>query len=140
MNDYKWTYFGRGFDSRRLHHFKMRRLLILTLLSCTVPADSFDKERFENTWWEIQEYPVCFNFHESGDLLSYKDQTLEEGQWGQFIDEGEWTFYEPNEYSVEDKTVFIFETEECWEIEGYFDNDNRIITACDCTILQMDID
>ena len=33
------------------------------------------------------------------------------------------------------KTVFIFEAEECWEIEGYYDN--RIITACECTILQL---
>ena len=25
MNDLYWTYFGRGFDSRRLHHLKMNK-------------------------------------------------------------------------------------------------------------------
>jgi len=114
----------------------MKHLLLFTLLSCVESTDSFDREAFENTWWQMQEYPVCFNFHESGDLLSYEDQDLEEGQWGRFVDEGEWTFCEPNEYSVADKTVFIFEAEDCWEIEGYYDN--RIITACECTILQLD--
>jgi len=113
----------------------MKYLSLLVLLSC-VEFTTFDREDFENTWWQMQEYPICFNFHESGDLLSYEDQVLEEGQWGRFIDEGEWVFYEPNEYSVEDQTVFVFETENCWEIEGYYDN--RIITACECTILQLD--
>jgi hypothetical protein len=111
----------------------MKYLLIFTLLSCVKPTNSFDREDFENTWWQMQEYPICFNFHESGDLLSYEDQVLEEDQWGRFIDEGKWIFYEPNEYSVEDQTVFIFKTEDCWEIEGYYDN--KIITACECTIL-----
>jgi len=114
----------------------MKYLIFSILLSCAEASQAFDREDFENTWWELQEYPVCFNFHESGDLLSYQDQHIEEGQWGRFVDEGEWTFCDPNKYSVADKTVFIFEAEGCWEIEGYYDN--RIITACACTILQMD--
>ena len=108
----------------------MRSLLALFLLSCVEFAPSIDNKVFENQWWEIQGYPLCFNFHESGDLLSYQEQALEEGQWGRFIDEGEWTFHEPNEYSVLDKSIFIYENEECWEIEEYFEN--RIITACEC--------
>ena len=114
----------------------MKYLLFLVLLSCAEASLSFDREAFENEWWEIQEYSVCFNFHESGDLLSYQQQEVGEGEWRRFVDEGEWAFYEPNEYSVLDKSVFIHEKEECWDIEGYFDN--RIITACECTILQLD--
>ena len=114
----------------------MKYLSFLILLSCTESTASFDREGFENEWWQLQEYPICFNFHESGDLLSYEEQILEEGQWGQFIDEGKWIFCEPNEYAVEDKTILIFESEDCWEIEGYYDN--RIITACSCAILQLD--
>jgi len=113
----------------------MRPFLVLFLLSCVEFAPSIDNKVFENQWWEIQEYPLCFNFHESGDLLSYQEQILEEGQWGRFVDEGAWTFYEPNEYSVLDRSIFIYENEECWEIEEYFDN--RIITACECTLLNI---
>ena len=113
----------------------MRNLSALFLLSCVEFADPFDREKFENQWWEIQGYSLCFNFHESGDLLSYQDQILEEGEWGQFVDEGEWTFHIPNEYSVIDKSIFVYEIEECWEIEEYFDN--KIITACECTLLNI---
>ena len=113
----------------------MKYLSFLFLFSCVEFADPFDREEFENQWWEIQGYSLCFNFHESGDLLSYQDQTLEEGEWGQFIDEGEWTFHIPNEYSVLDKSIFAYENEECWEIEEYLEN--RIITACECTLLNI---
>jgi len=108
----------------------MKYLLAISLLSCANIPQPFERDEFENKWWEVQEYSVCFNFHESGDLLSYQDQELEKGEWGQFIDEGEWVFSEPNEYSVLDKSVFIYKKEECWEIEEYFEN--RIITACEC--------
>ena len=113
----------------------MKYLSALFLLSCVEFAPSFEREDFENTWWEIQGYSLCFNFHESGDLLSYQDQILDEGEWGQFIDEGEWIFHIPNEYSVIDKSIFIYENEECWEIEEYYDN--KIITACECTLLNI---
>ena len=73
-------------------------------------------------------HPISYGpFHKS------YQQILEEGEWGQFVDEGEWTFHIPNEYSVLDKSIFAYENEECWEIEEYFDN--RIITACECTLL-----
>ena len=113
----------------------MKFILCFFLLSCVEFAPAFEREKFENEWWEIQGYSLCFNFHESGDLLSYQDQILEEGEWGQFVDEGEWSFHTPNEYSVLDKSIFVYETEECWEIEEYFDN--RIITACECTLLNI---
>jgi hypothetical protein len=113
----------------------MKYLSFLFLFSCIEFAPQFEREEFENEWWEIEGYSMCFNFHESGDLLSYQDQILEEGEWGQFIDEGEWAFHTPNEYSVLDKSIFAYENEECWEIEEYFDN--RIITACECTLLNI---
>ena len=113
----------------------MKFLPIVLLLSCVEFATVFEREKFENIWWETQDYPLCFNFHESGDLLSYQEQALREGEWGRFINEGEWDFRVPNEYSVLDKSIFIYENEDCWDIEEYYDN--RIITACECTILNM---
>jgi len=110
----------------------MKYLSAIFLLSCVETSQQFERESFENKWWEVQEYSVCFNFHESGDLLSYQHQEIREGEWGRFIDEGEWTFYEPNEYSVLDKSVFIYDKEVCWDIEGYFEN--KAITACECTM------
>jgi len=109
----------------------MKYLSVAFLLSCVEPSQSFEREGFENEWWEVQEYSVCFNFHESGDLLSYQQQDIIGDRWGRFVDEGEWTFYEPNEYSVLDKSIFIYEEEECWKIEEYFEN--KPITACECT-------
>ena len=113
----------------------MKSLSVLFLLSCVEFAPPFEREEFENEWWEIQGHSMCFNFHESGDLLSYQEQILEEGQWEQFVEEGPWTFHIPNEYSVLDKSIFVYEDEECWEIEEYFDN--KIITACECTLLNI---
>jgi len=73
-------------------------------------------------WWEIQEYPICFNFHESGELLIYEEV---------ITSHGEWEFCAPNEYLVQDFTFIINEYEECWEITGYMD---QVLTACECTI------
>ena len=100
----------------------MKYLLGLFLLSCVEFVVPLERKDFENEWWEIQEYSMCFNFHESGDLLSYQRQPHRENEWRQFVDEGEWIFYEPNEYSVLDKSIFVYEDEECWEIEEYFNN------------------
>ena len=33
-----------------------------------------------------------------------------------------------------DKSIFVYEKEECWEIEEYYDN--KIITACECTLME----
>ena len=99
----------------------MKHLVLVLMLSCVEFSPPFEREEFENEWWGIEEYSMCFNFHESGDLLSYQDQ---------IVNEGAWTFHIPNEYSVLDKSIFVYETEECWEIEEYFDN--KIITACEC--------
>jgi hypothetical protein len=87
----------------------------------------------ESAWWGLKRYPLCFNFHQSGHLFSYEEQTLEEGQWRQIFEEGEWTFHEPNEYLVIDTSIFVYKNEECWDIEEYFDT--KTITACECTIL-----
>ena len=109
----------------------LKYLSTIFLLSCVEFSQPFERNSFENEWWEVQEYSVCFNFHESGDLLSYQNQDIRDGQWGRFVYEGEWTFIEPNEYSVLDKSIFIYEEEECWKIEEYFEN--KAITACECT-------
>ena len=112
---------------------KVKHILCFFLLSCVEFTAPFEREKFENEWWEIQEYPVCFNFHESGTLFSYQPQIIEDNQWRRLIDEGEWEFHTPNEYSVLDKSIFIYESEECWEIEEFYDA--KVITACECTLL-----
>lgn len=97
--------------------------ILLTLCACAeVSLDLLDRNKFENVWWEIQEYPICFNFHETGELLTYE---------GNITSQGEWDFYTPNSYLVQDYTFIINEYESCWEITGYVD---QTITACECTI------
>ena len=108
--------------------------LFLALISCRAEwyFAEFPRDRFENEWWEIQEEdpPVCFNVHESGDLLTYG---------GQISNEGEWTFSEPNIYEIEDEP-YEFKIwsdpqtngEECWKIK--VSTLNKL--ACQCTILE----
>ena len=91
------------------------------ILTCTVDA-SIDTERFENHWWEIQEYPICFNFHETGSLLVYEEF---------IVNEGPWEFTEPNQYSVFDETIEVYSVDECWKLKGY---KNLNLSACECEI------
>ena len=113
---------------------KVRLLPAILLISCVEFAPAFEREKFENEWWEIQQYPVCFNFHKSGTLFSFQPQEIQVGHWRQLIDEGQWEYNIPNEYSVLDKSIFVYESEECWEIEEYYDN--KVITACECTLME----
>ena len=112
----------------------MKHILCFFLLSCVEFAPPFEREKFEDEWWEIQEYPVCFNFHESGTLFSYQPQVIEDREWRRLIDEGQWEYHIPNEYSVLDKSIFVYENEDCWEIEEYYDN--KVIKACECTLME----
>ena len=112
----------------------MRHLVLVLMLSCVEFSDTFDRDAFENQWWQTQGYPICFNFHESGTLFSYQPQEIQVGHWRQLIDEGQWEYRIPNEYSVLDKSIFVYESEECWEIEEYYDN--KVITACECTLME----
>ena len=89
---------------------KVKHILCFFLLSCVEFEAPFEREKFENEWWEIQEYPVCFNFHESGTLFSYQPQEIQVGHWRQLIDEGQWEYHIPNEYSVLDN----FQTDLFW--------------------------
>ena len=98
-------------------------IALLLSLGCADPP--FDRKAFENEWWEVQEYPVCFNFHETGDFLIYTNR---------INNYGEWEFVEPNGYSAEDKTVYVTADEQCWKIEEY--TKNKIIVACECTIFE----
>ena len=99
----------------------MKKLIaMLVLLSCR-EKDTFSREAFENEWWEIGVYPICFNLHESGDLLLYEESIRSEGAW---------TFCEPNEYFVGDYSFTVNVDEDCWQISG-LDQD---LVACECTL------
>ena len=96
-------------------------IILSTLLSC---ADSLDRERFENEWWQFQSYPLCFNVHESGDLLIYE---------GKIRSEGLWPFEEPNSYIVEGDMFDVKEEgADCWNI--YLHSKAMSDTACECTL------
>ena len=112
----------------------MKYLSAIFLLSCVEFSQPFERDKFENKWWEVQEYSVCFNFHGSGDLLSYQDQELEKGEGGRFVDEGEWIFYEPNEYEFleGDELISVTSNNDCWIIEGY--SKLSPFTVCECTL------
>ena len=112
----------------------MKHIILVSMLSCVEFSDVFERDAFENQWWETQGYPMCFNFHESGTLFSYQPQELQVGHWRQVIDEGQWQYHIPNEYSVLDKSIFVYEDEECWEIEEFYDA--KVITACECTLME----
>tara|TARA_B100001123_G_C15254331_1_gene1004067 strand:- start:1309 stop:1653 length:345 start_codon:yes stop_codon:yes gene_type:complete len=111
----------------------MKHIILVSMLSCVEFSNAFERDAFENQWWETQGYPMCFNFHESGTLFSYQPQELQVGHWRQLIDEGQWEYHIPNEYSVLDKSIFVYEDKECWEIEEFYDA--KVITACECTLL-----
>ena len=93
---------------------------IWIFLSCG-EEESFPREDFEDHWWEIDAYPICFNFHNTGELLLYEER---------INSVGEWDFCEPNEYTVDDETIAVTIAEDCWRITG-LDQD---LTACECTL------
>jgi hypothetical protein len=97
-------------------------LIFLALVSCNNAP--LDRERFENTWWEFERFPLCFNVHESGDLLTYEDKIRSEG---------EWCFVEPNSYVVKDDMFDVKEIgENCWDI--FLHSKGISDTACECTL------
>ena len=102
-------------------------LLYYLILGCST-SDLLDRESFENQWWEVQQYPVCFNFHtyEENELLIY--QSVIENH-------GPWEFVEPNQYEISDETLTVTQNEECWEVDGY---KSYKIDACECSLISWD--
>tara|TARA_Y100000310_G_C20432479_1_gene692126 strand:+ start:94 stop:405 length:312 start_codon:yes stop_codon:yes gene_type:complete len=100
-------------------------LFLFLAIACTQLPDEFIKEDFENIWWEFPEYPICFNFHESGDLLLFDDRISSEGSW---------YYCEPNEYEFNEsqELITVIAEDECWMIEGY--SAVRSFIACECTL------
>ena len=102
-------------------------LSIFLSISCHATYEEFDRENFEDIWWGIQEYPICFNVHKSGDLLLYEESIYSSGKW---------KFYEPSRYIIDGKEEFIIEgyNEGCWDIYYKEDALSRNLTACKCTL------
>jgi hypothetical protein len=99
----------------------MKNLVVMLGLFSCYEQTAFNREAFENKWWETNVYPVCFNLHESGDLLLYEESIRSEGSWA---------FCEPNEYFVGDNSFAVTEEEECWKIKGL----KQDLVACECTL------
>ena len=105
----------------------MRLSALLILVSCSLEREdtAFERCEFENNWWQIEQEPVCFNFHSSGQLLSYSHV---------IFDEGSWMFEEPNVYSVPsaEESIIVNPKDNCWMIEGYSRKQSFI--SCECTL------
>ncbi len=98
--------------------------LLLLLFSCSnVGDDALNRELFENEWWELSSLPICFNVHETGDLLIYDKGIYSEGPW---------KFEEPNSYIVQDNTIDVEQSGNCWNI--YIRSQHLNDTACGCTL------
>ena len=95
------------------------------MIACSSGDDSarLDRDAFENEWWGTEEFPICFNFHETGDVLIYEERIRSEGSW---------EFCNPNEYIFAGGTevIEVIAVEECWEIVGY--SKKKTFLACAC--------
>lgn len=97
--------------------------IIFFIFSChdKDPISDYNRFDFENKWWQLEQYPMCIMMNESGDFLTYEDH---------IIDQGDWYFQEPNLYIIDDREFFVFENDECWDIEYSVFND----TVCECIL------
>jgi hypothetical protein len=97
--------------------------ILLVLLTACLP-NPFNRDKFENAWWELQEYPICFNIHKTGDLLTYE---------GHIQNLGPWDYKDNGEYYIEDEdvTLTVMPYINCWTITGYMYYN---VTACECTL------
>ena len=105
-------------------------LLVILFFSCTNVNGSFNRCSFEDNWWQLSTKELCFNFNghsedersEENQLLIYEDDHL--STWGV------WQFSGQNEYTVGDKSVYVIEDNECWDIEY----SKVSVTACECLL------
>ena len=110
-------------------------LALLLLLSCVPSLDdqAFNREKFEDEWWEIQTlgYNICFLVRHDGIVETF------DPDYGISIS-GDWTYHEPGTYVVESqytnnpKTLTVKERNGCWNITGY---SVLVVNACECTLL-----
>lgn len=102
------------------------------MTGCSANWTGFFAPQFEDVWWQPAEYDWCFNFHYSDDsgvneLLWYENQSIQ--------NMGPWTLEEPNIYHVEDYSVTVWESGDCWELEiKPFSLLAENLHACECTI------
>ena len=103
----------------------LKYVLLILVLACSGNTDPppLDRASFENAWWGTEKFSLCFNFHESGNVLIYEYQIR---------DEGPWQFYDPNKYifAGSTETITVEQNEECWKITGYSRKNSFI--ACEC--------
>jgi len=101
---------------------KLLSVLMVTLISCGEGMDtasSLEREDIENIWWQLTDIGMCFNIHESGDLLTYINQVHNEGKWlyeeplTYIVDDDEYTIYENKNYIYIDFKNLSFEIEDC---------------------------
>ena len=109
----------------------MLLLLLSILLSCSDDT-SFERKDFEDKWWSIEDYDMCFNVHnESGDFLLYKESISSPGKW---------SFISPNVYeisnSIDNHYIYVNKIEDCWDILYKDELFNYKIISCECYIYE----
>jgi len=105
----------------------MSRLLGgMLFLATSCKNVEIEDQLFEDQWWELESYPICFNMNnETGQLLTYEDKIYENG---------EWAFYEPDTYVVGDRAFYItYLGNSCWNINE--SGINLSDKACECTLI-----
>lgn len=108
-------------------------VLLATLFACTPEEELFDRNSFENEWWEIDTfgYNACFLVHSSHGIFIYEEE------YGVYP-AGYWEYEEPGIYHVESESIDDIESlevkkkKDCWKISGY---SILKIEACACTLI-----
>ena len=87
-------------------------LLILCLICCHTQeqAEEFFKQResFENSWWESENFGVCMLVDSKEGMVIFSD-----GEYKEFFP---YEFESPNIYHIEDYEAEIYPNEQCYDI------------------------
>lgn len=104
----------------------LRLLAGVFLVATSCKNVEVEEQLFEDRWWELESYPICFNMsNNNGQLLTYEDRIYENG---------EWIFYEPDTYVVGSRTFYItYLGNSCWDIDESGIGLSQ--KACECTLI-----
>ena len=101
-------------------------LLLMCLFSCHTSEDAEDffdqKEKFENNWWDSDNFGVCLLVDSYEGMVIFDD-----GEDREFYS---YEFEYPNIYYIKNYTVKVFPKEECYDIVIGLVHE----TVCECVL------
>ena len=105
-------------------------LSILTIgCSATWLVATFEREEFEDHWWELSSYDVCYNMHNGDGRRVNEDQLLIRPMGEDLYSLGEWVFVDPNIYEIDGYKVSIYPDNDCWLVRAFGQSDE---VTCEC--------